>query len=558
VPPTPESRPERLGDYDILAPIDEGGMASVFVGRATAHPERLVALKVIRPQYERNKEFVAMFLDEARVASRLAHPNIVAIAGVGYDGKRHFIAMELMRGHSLLDLGKAAHARGRRLPYEVVAWIGARIADALHCAHELVDERGALLHLVHRDVNPVNVFITREGIPKLIDFGLAKARDRIASTAMGVVKGKLAYLAPEQVRGQSADRRTDVFALGVTLWETSLDRRLFLDENDVETIRRVRETQVPDPMSLDEAYPLALADAVTRALARDPTDRWPTAAKLRDALDAFVASVGFPVGASNVRALMAELFAGDPPLAWEHLVDEASADKAKTIVWEGPALPPPSMPPRPRSVDPPVVQAPSSPMSPRPPAAARSVTGLRVDPRAKMLAIATGCGVLGALAVGLAVRGCRGGDRVAGLDQRVARIEALLGLEDAGAAPVNVASADVASTAEDRSGPCALAKVAGFQAWQEALAKAKVNATGAEVACASIWNEKRKQACYYVAMSGIRAIQAARDAVITGGDTAREAIRSVKDDPKNDALVHARAAGQTALSVCEGDGGSVN
>jgi hypothetical protein len=429
------------------------------------------------------------------------------------------------------------------LPYEVVAWIGARVADALHYAHELVDEKGAFEHLVHRDVNPANIFITREGVPKLIDFGLAKARDRIASTAIGVVKGKLAYLAPEQAQGQPADRRSDVFALGVTLWETTLDRRLFLDDTDVETIRRVRETQVADPTTLDERYPRALADALGRALARNPNDRWQTAAELRDALDGFVASVGHAVDGGDVRAMLAELFGNEPPLEWERWVDDATADREKTRVWEGQRRAPPATAPGSRS--------------------ARSRFGqtLRAGLPPRILAVAGGCGILGALLVGVAVRGCRSNDRLGGLEQRVARMEALLGIEEAGPTPAGASSLgagsrDAAASADDRSAPCALAKVANYQAWQEALVRAKANASGPEAACSSIWSENRRQACYYAAMSSIRATQAARDAVIAGGATARDAVRNVKDDPKNEAIARARSASETAFAACEDDGGS--
>ena len=163
MPETPQAELpfERLGEYTVLAPISEGGMASVWLGCATEEPNRFAALKVIRAEHGRNKEFVAMFLDEARIASRLSHPNIIAIHGLGHDGKRHFLAMEVLRGRTLLEIWERAHAQKRRLPYEVVAWIGARVADALHHAHELRDERGRPLprhsprrqpleHLPHR------------------------------------------------------------------------------------------------------------------------------------------------------------------------------------------------------------------------------------------------------------------------------------------------------------------------------------------------------------------------------------------------------------------------
>jgi serine/threonine protein kinase len=532
------------GEYDVLAPISEGGMASVWLGRAAAHPERIVALKFIRPEFERNKDFVAMFLDEARIASRLAHPNIVSIVDVGFDGKRHFIAMEVLRGHTLLALWLAAHACGRRLPYAIVAWIGARVADALHYAHELVDDNGASEHIVHRDVNPANIFITRDGVPKLIDFGLAKARDRIASTAMGVVKGKLAYLAPEQVRGHPIDRRSDVFALGVTLWETSLDRRLFLDETDVETVRRVRETQVPDPASIDPQYPRTLAAVIGHALARDPNDRYQTAAQLRDALDAFVAASAPTIDAASVRALRLELIGTEAPPPWERALEEALADKEQTRVWERP-LPPPSVPLKGR--------APALPVS-LPPGHRASLPWWSPQSWQRLAARAS-AGVVALLALALlAARSCRGGERASALEMRILRIESLLGLDDAGTPPLAVPVAS--ASADDHAAPCALAKVAGYQAWQEALVRAKSNATGPEAACAGIWNERRKQACFYAAMSGVRATQVARDAVVIGGATARDAIRGVKDDPKNDALPRARAASQAAFAACDEDAGS--
>jgi serine/threonine protein kinase len=329
--PQPQLPFTKLGDYEVLAPISEGGMASVWLGRSE---ERLVALKVIRPEHVRNKEFVAMFLDEARIASRLSHPNIVSIFGLGHDGRRHFLAMEVLRGRTLLDLWSAAGARHQRLPVDVVAWIGARIADALHHAHELRDESGASQQVVHRDVNPANVFITIDGVPKLIDFGLARARDRISSTAVGVVKGKLAYLSPEQTRGQAADRRTDVFALGVTLWELTTNRRLFREDSDVETVRRVREASVPDPRTVHDGYPDALAEVLLRALTREPAERWQTAAELRDALDAYVRATGRPIGEEAARSLLAELSTDHRVAAWEKLVEAAGTGNERLRVWD--------------------------------------------------------------------------------------------------------------------------------------------------------------------------------------------------------------------------------
>lgn len=313
-----------LGAYEVLAPIARGGMAEVYLARLRSHPERLVALKIMRAEFCRNQEFVAMFLDEARIASRLAHANIAAIYGLGTDRGHQYLAMELLRGRTLLDVVDIALRRGGRLPYEVVAWVGARIADALHYAHELRDPSGTPLDVVHRDVNPSNIFVTFDGTPKLIDFGLAKARDRITSTAHGILKGKLAYLAPEQITGAPLDRRVDIFALGVSLWEVSIGDRLFREDSDVETVRRVSRAEVPDPVSRDANFPRALADIILRALARAPQDRYRTAQDLSRALDGFVRESGRTVEAREVGALVRTLFPSSSPLPWETLADSLS------------------------------------------------------------------------------------------------------------------------------------------------------------------------------------------------------------------------------------------
>jgi serine/threonine-protein kinase len=528
---------DRLGDYEVLAPIAEGGMASVWLGRSAAG--ELVALKVIREDHGRNKDFVAMLVDEAGIASRMSHANILSIRGMGHDGKRHFLVMDLLRGHSLLEVLKEAHARGKRLPLAVAAWMVARIADALDYAHELRDERGAPSGVVHRDVNPANIFITNEGVPKLIDFGLAKARDRIASTAIGVVKGKLAYLSPEQVQGHAADRRTDVFALGVTFWEMTLDRRLFLDGSDVETVRRVREAAVPDPRTLEAGYPDALADAVLRAVARRPDERWQTAAAFRDTLDAFVNGADTPADASSMRAVLHDLFANETPPSWARLADAAAAEQERTKVWVERMD---TAPEAPRPVPAAVVPAP--PMATVPAATA---------PFPRPVAVALGVVVLGGLLVGLLARVGRTGDG-ADLEQRVSRIEDLLGLADAGvaAATRSAPGPEGSSTTSvgDRVGPCAIAKVAGYEAWQEAVARAKLNERPVEAACGEIWSEKKKQACYFAATAEARTLQAARDAVMAGGASAREMVKAVKTDPKNDAIEPAQRASEAALAAC--------
>jgi serine/threonine-protein kinase len=542
-------RGKRLGEYEVVAPISQGGMASVWLGKRVGRPADFVAVKVIRPEHARNKEFVAMLVDEAGIASRLSHPNIPVLHAFGESSEgvpQPYLVMELLRGHTLLETFKALHARGKRCPPEIVAWVGARVANALHYAHELCDDQGASRQVVHRDVNPANIFLTSEGVPKLIDFGLAKARDRIASTAIGLVKGKLAYLAPEQAHGKPVDRRSDVFALGITLWELSLDRRLFLEETDVQTVRRVREAEVPDPRTIDESFPPELADTLLRALAKEPEKRWQTAAELRDRLDAFVKSRQPGVSAADVRALLTETFADTPPAAWERLVDEAISEHEATRAWEEAKPPPGHIRTQPLAVIPP------GPPSVAPPAPASSAAKLSDwSPRlllGAVAAVAAASAILG----GSIVRGCGGREPTSDVGRRLARLEERLGIPSSlpSAAALSPAAAGSIASADEPPPSCPEAKIASYEAWQEALTKAKTIAQPAQAACAGMWSDSRKQACYYSALAGVRAAQAARDSVIAGGSAARDAVTAVKDDPKNEAIARARTASQAALEAC--------
>jgi serine/threonine-protein kinase len=312
--------PSRLGRYDVRAKIADGGMAAVYVARRD--DGEIVAIKMIREEFSRKSDFLTMLLDEAKIVSRLRHPNIVRYLELSHDDAGHaFIVMELLFGQSLWAVWDACRARGVRLRYDMIAWLGARVADGLHYAHELVGEDGSPADIVHRDVNATNIFVTYDGGVKVIDFGLAKATHRASKTAEGVIKGKVAYMSPEQAIGAPIDRRTDVFALGTTLWELSCDRRLFKHSDEVETLRRVHAADVPDPTRIVDGYPPALARVVRRALARDRDRRYATAAELAAELDAFV---GGAVNAGVVADVMRELFALDRArqAAW---VAEASA-----------------------------------------------------------------------------------------------------------------------------------------------------------------------------------------------------------------------------------------
>ena len=301
--------PKRIGRYDLGEAIAKGGMATVYLARAALGGNRMVALKVLHDELAEDPEQVRMFLDEATLLRRLAHPSTVQLYETGEDEGRHFIAMELLIGDSLLRVWRALQKHQQRMSYEMAAYIGARVGEGLHHAHELRSESGLPLNVVHRDVNPANIHLTFDGRVKVIDFGLAKSSGtgRASHTAQGVVKGKIAYLSPEQIEGKPADRRADVFALGTTLWEITVDRRLFKQDNDVETVRAIHKCDVPDPRRIRADYPPNLWAVLRRALARDPADRYPTAADLARDLDEVINLLGAKVGPPTLSKLMGQI-----------------------------------------------------------------------------------------------------------------------------------------------------------------------------------------------------------------------------------------------------------
>jgi len=304
-------------------------MATVYLARRVGAAGGAVAIKMIRDEYARSSDFRTMFLDEAKIVSRLRHPNIVAYEQLGDEDGHVYIAMELLIGQSLWSVWEACRSRKVRLRYDMIAWIGARVADGLHCAHELADDDGRALDIVHRDVNATNVFVTYDGQVKVIDFGLASAANRASRTAAGVVKGKVAYMSPEQAIGSPVDRRTDVFALGTMLWELGCDRRLFRHTDDVETLRRVHAAIVPDPTKLVDDFPEGLWRILRRALQRATGDRYPTAADLARDLDAFAVSVGGGVDAGAVAEVMSALFADDRARQAAWVADASHPDRRR-------------------------------------------------------------------------------------------------------------------------------------------------------------------------------------------------------------------------------------
>ena len=274
-----------LGKFLVLASLGRGGMAEVFLALARGPNgfSKLVVLKLLRPHLADDDEFLDMFLAEARLAACLNHANVVQTYEVGVEGGRHAIVMEYLEGRTLAQIHRQAK---EELPLALELRVLADVLAGLHHAHELVDHEGARLDIVHRDVSPQNVFVTYDGQVKLLDFGIAKAANGGSRTKTGVFKGKLRYTAPERLGGVDADRRSDVFSVGVMLWQRLTGRRMWAGMNDLGIMRSLATgAPIARPRDVNPRVPEVLDAICTKALARAPTDRYATAAELQDALE---------------------------------------------------------------------------------------------------------------------------------------------------------------------------------------------------------------------------------------------------------------------------------
>ena len=271
-----------VGRYALYNEIAAGGMATIHLGRLLGPVgfARTVAVKRLHPQYAKDPEFVSMFLDEARLAARVQHPNVVATIDVVATDGELFLIMDYVRGESLSKLLRAVRKRGEHVPPRIAAAIMCGFLHGLHSAHEAKDERGVPLGLVHRDVSPQNVLVGADGIPRVLDFGIAKAAGRIQVTRDGQIKGKLAYMPPEQLAGRELTRAVDVYASAVVMWETLTAERLFKGETEAETLSRILREPVPSPSSVYPGVPREFNAPVQKSLSRDPTKRHATAKEL--------------------------------------------------------------------------------------------------------------------------------------------------------------------------------------------------------------------------------------------------------------------------------------
>src|SRR5262245_38795012 len=306
--------PVPFGKYELISRLAAGGMAEIFLARTKSIQgfEKYLVIKKILRNRTNDPEFVRMFLDEARVAATLDHPNIVQIYDVGHVDDEYYIAMEYLRGHNLIEIVRAGAKLGySKPPLEHVMSILSGVCGGLHYAHEKRDFNGRPLEIVHRDITPQNIVITFDGAVKLVDFGIAKAATREVETLAGTLKGKIGYMSPEQCRGQSVDRRSDLFAVGIILYELTTGKRLYHERSDFETLKKIIEGPVPSPRDILPFYPAALNTIVTRCLQKKADDRYQTARDLHADLDAFSRDNQLVTGTVPLAQYMERIFADE-------------------------------------------------------------------------------------------------------------------------------------------------------------------------------------------------------------------------------------------------------
>src|SRR5262245_41771780 len=327
----------RLGRYTVLKHLVTGGMADVLLGRTEGIEgfARHVVLKRIRPEHARDQRFIRMFLDEARVAANLHHQHIVQVHDVGEAGGEYFIAMEYIHGEDVRMLLQTASKGRAHVPLGYAIMIVSAAAAGLHYAHERRGPDKRSLGIVHRDISPSNILVGYDGAVKVVDFGIAKATMR-QETRSGSLKGKVSYMSPEQCKSDEIDRRSDVYSLGVVLYELATTTRLFRGENDYLVMDQIVNGRVSLPRVRRPDLPNELSAIVMRALATDPERRYFTADELRVALDHFAAKAGLTASPSSLAAYMRKQF-GERPEPWLELKGQVvnSLDEVPTTVGEG-------------------------------------------------------------------------------------------------------------------------------------------------------------------------------------------------------------------------------
>ncbi|MCK5800616.1 MAG: serine/threonine protein kinase, partial [Deltaproteobacteria bacterium] len=293
--------------YRILEKLDSGGMAEIYRAEAELIQglKKQVAIKRILPHLTKNEKFVAMFLDEAKLSLYLDHANIVHVFDIGRSGETYFIVMEYVHGPNLRSVNESMRRLGQLIKIEEAIFMMMEVCKGLGYAHDMVSpEDGQSLKIVHRDVSPPNILLSRNGEVKLVDFGLAKAASQVEQTDPGVVKGKFSYLSPEAASGQTVDFRSDLFAVGIILFEVLTGRRLFLGETDYQTVELVRKANVPSLATINPQIPPELDQIVHKSLARDANQRYQHAYEFQDALAQFLFARGTKVTSRDIATLV--------------------------------------------------------------------------------------------------------------------------------------------------------------------------------------------------------------------------------------------------------------
>ncbi len=383
-----------------MQPLAQGGMAEIFLAKqqGPAGYEKTVVIKRVLSHYSSHPDFVAMFLDEARLAAQLSHPNIVQIFDFGESEGSYYLCMEYLRGEDLHTLVKLAQKKNIPVSPQVSATIVAAACDALHYAHTLTSDEGQRWNIVHRDISPSNIFVTFQGVVKVLDFGIARAEGKVVKTATGMIKGKLSYMAPEQAKGQALDGRADVWALGAVLHELLTAKRLFWRGNDVESFRALLDDRIPLPSESNPSVPKELDEICAKALQRNPENRFATAREMYAELDDFLSSRTYVPSQTLLQTYLQDLVgedvvAGKMKSTLSKQVPEPipSAPRPRSIATKGPApaetrAAPPTASVRRRSLtQAPIAEEPKAPSPPVP--AAQPPMGI----------------ILGGVGVGLAI-----------------------------------------------------------------------------------------------------------------------------------------------------------
>jgi eukaryotic-like serine/threonine-protein kinase len=279
--------PRTIGRYSLYGKIASGGMATVHLGKLLGPVgfSRTVAIKKLHSHFTEDTEFVSMFLDEARLAARIRHPNVVPTLDVVATDGELFLVMDYVQGETLSRMIRQTSLRGETIPLPIVAAIFSGVLHGLHAAHEAKNERGEFLGVVHRDVSPQNIMVGLDGVARVLDFGVAMAAGRLQKTRQGQIKGKIAYMSPEQIHGSAATRLTDIYAVSVVLWETLTGKRLFHAPTELSVLQNVLEAPVPPASQYAQHLPAGLDAIIARGLHRDPEQRYATARAMAAAIE---------------------------------------------------------------------------------------------------------------------------------------------------------------------------------------------------------------------------------------------------------------------------------